>query len=111
VCLVLAGHPLDLIKVRMQTMQVAPGEEPPFRNSFDCIRKTFMREGVSAVLHQTCQALQLRGDTLQTRGNLCGCLDSRVVSRCLGSAAGSHADLRHVLLGIRGRQAARAIYE
>ena len=30
-CLVAAGHPLDLIKVRLQTMKAEPGKEPPYK--------------------------------------------------------------------------------
>ncbi|XP_065845971.1 mitochondrial carnitine/acylcarnitine carrier protein-like isoform X2 [Oscarella lobularis] len=44
-CLVLAGHPLDTIKVRMQTMPIPlPGEGPLYKNAFDCFRKTLSNE-------------------------------------------------------------------
>lgn len=49
-CLVLAGHPFDLIKVRLQTMVVQPGQAPPFTGALDCARKTLRAEGVSVVL-------------------------------------------------------------
>lgn len=46
VCLVAAGHPLDTIKVRLQTMpKPAPGEQPLFRGTWDCAVKTVKREG------------------------------------------------------------------
>uniref|UniRef100_A0A7S2UMC7 Mitochondrial carrier protein n=1 Tax=Attheya septentrionalis TaxID=420275 RepID=A0A7S2UMC7_9STRA len=41
ICVVLVGHPLDLIKVRMQTM--GPGAE---LSVFGTLRTTFMREGI-----------------------------------------------------------------
>jgi solute carrier family 25 carnitine/acylcarnitine transporter 20/29 len=46
-CLVLAGHPFDLIKVRLQTMRVAPGQAPPYKGALDCARQTLAKEGVS----------------------------------------------------------------
>lgn len=46
VCLVMAGHPLDLIKVRLQTMKTVPGQLPPYTGTLDCARKTIAREGV-----------------------------------------------------------------
>ena len=45
-CLVAAGHPFDLIKVRLQTMQVKPGQAPPFTGALDCARQTVARDGV-----------------------------------------------------------------
>lgn len=44
-CLVLVGHPLDTIKVRIQTMKVVPGQAPPYSGTFDCAMKTIRREG------------------------------------------------------------------
>lgn len=46
ICLVSAGHPLDTIKVRLQTMSLSqvPGKLPPYNGTIDCIRKTFQRE-------------------------------------------------------------------
>lgn len=46
ICLVTAGHPLDTIKVRLQTMSLlqVSGQPPPYNGAFDCIRKTFQRE-------------------------------------------------------------------
>mmetsp|Transcript_5109 Transcript_5109/g.8764 ORF Transcript_5109/g.8764 Transcript_5109/m.8764 type:complete len:313 (+) Transcript_5109:211-1149(+) len=44
-CLVMVGHPLDLIKVKLQTMTVVPGKEPPYKGLMDCARKTIVREG------------------------------------------------------------------
>ncbi|XP_005100578.1 mitochondrial carnitine/acylcarnitine carrier protein [Aplysia californica] len=46
VCTVVAGHPLDTIKVRLQTMPVPkPGEAPLFKGTFDCAMKTVRKEG------------------------------------------------------------------
>ncbi|XP_065845992.1 mitochondrial carnitine/acylcarnitine carrier protein-like [Oscarella lobularis] len=47
VCLVVAGHPLDTLKVRMQTMPVPPPGEPPmYKGTLDCVQKTFANEGI-----------------------------------------------------------------
>ncbi|XP_023031567.1 congested-like trachea protein isoform X2 [Drosophila willistoni] len=47
ICNVLSGHPLDTIKVRLQTMpRPAPGEQPMYRGTFDCAAKTIKNEGV-----------------------------------------------------------------
>eukprot|EP01125_Pyxidicula_operculata_P001521 TRINITY_DN11384_c0_g1_i1.p1 TRINITY_DN11384_c0_g1~~TRINITY_DN11384_c0_g1_i1.p1 ORF type:complete len:298 (-),score=49.27 TRINITY_DN11384_c0_g1_i1:75-968(-) len=45
-CLVLAGHPLDTIKVRFQTMQVVPGQKPPYSGVVDCAMKIIKGEGI-----------------------------------------------------------------
>jgi len=46
-CLVLVGHPLDTMKVRLQTMpKPAPGQLPIYSGTFDCARKIFLKEGV-----------------------------------------------------------------
>jgi len=45
VCSTAVGHPMDLVKVRMQTMEVLPGQKPPFTSTFDCLKKTVAREG------------------------------------------------------------------
>ena len=43
---VLAGHPMDTIKVRLQTMPTPkPGEKPLFTSTLDCVQKTIRREG------------------------------------------------------------------
>jgi len=44
-CLVLVGHPLDTIKVRIQTMVVVPGQPPPFNGLVACAMKTIRSEG------------------------------------------------------------------
>jgi len=45
-CLVLVGHPLDTIKVRLQTMpEPKLGESPLYSGTFDCAKKTVSREG------------------------------------------------------------------
>jgi len=48
-CLVGVGHPLDTIKVRLQTMAVVPGQPPPYSGVLDCARKTLMREGLKGL--------------------------------------------------------------
>ena len=46
VCLVVVGHPLDTIKVRMQTMpKPEPGQLPLYSGTLDCARKTVTRDG------------------------------------------------------------------
>ncbi|XP_078399273.1 mitochondrial carnitine/acylcarnitine carrier protein [Cetorhinus maximus] len=46
-CLVFAGHPLDTIKVRLQTQpRPLPGQVPKFKGTFDCFYKTLVGEGV-----------------------------------------------------------------
>ncbi len=49
VCITLVGHPVDLVKVRMQTMVVEPGKPPPFTGTFDCLKKTFVKDGIRGV--------------------------------------------------------------
>jgi len=45
--LVAAGHPLDTIKVRLQTQpSVGPGESPIYRGTWDCFKKIVKHEGV-----------------------------------------------------------------
>ncbi|XP_072329103.1 mitochondrial carnitine/acylcarnitine carrier protein-like [Scyliorhinus torazame] len=47
VCLVFAGHPLDTIKVRLQTQpRTLPGQSPRFTGTFDCFYKTLVGEGI-----------------------------------------------------------------
>ncbi|XP_067908218.1 protein kinase, cAMP-dependent, regulatory, type II, alpha A isoform X2 [Heterodontus francisci] len=47
VCLVFAGHPLDTIKVRLQTQpRPLPGQAPRFKGTFDCFYKTLVGEGI-----------------------------------------------------------------
>lgn len=46
ICTVVVGHPLDTIKVRLQTMPLPkPGESPLYRGTFDCFKKTIINEG------------------------------------------------------------------
>lgn len=46
-CLVLSGHPLDTIKVRLQTMpDVKPGQAPLYSGTFDCAKQIVTKEGV-----------------------------------------------------------------
>ena len=39
-CLVLVGHPLDTVKVKLQTMKIVPGQPPPYTGVADCVKKT-----------------------------------------------------------------------
>ncbi|XP_073822729.1 carnitine/acylcarnitine carrier protein colt, mitochondrial [Musca autumnalis] len=46
ICTVISGHPLDTIKVRLQTMpRTGPGEAPLYKGTFDCAAKTIKNEG------------------------------------------------------------------
>eukprot|EP00282_Hemiselmis_andersenii_P014569 CAMPEP_0114148932 /NCGR_PEP_ID=MMETSP0043_2-20121206/21889_1 /TAXON_ID=464988 /ORGANISM="Hemiselmis andersenii, Strain CCMP644" /LENGTH=345 /DNA_ID=CAMNT_0001243541 /DNA_START=45 /DNA_END=1078 /DNA_ORIENTATION=- len=45
VCLVLVGHPLDTIKVRIQTMEVVAGQKPQYSGMIDCARQIVAKEG------------------------------------------------------------------
>ncbi|XP_039479115.1 mitochondrial magnesium exporter 1 [Drosophila santomea] len=46
-CNVLVGHPLDTIKVRLQTMPTPlPGQPPRYKGVIDCAARTFRHEGV-----------------------------------------------------------------
>ncbi|XP_067013535.2 mitochondrial carnitine/acylcarnitine carrier protein isoform X1 [Anabrus simplex] len=50
VCTVVTGHPLDTLKVRLQTMpRPGPGEEPLYKGTWDCARKTVQKEGVKGL--------------------------------------------------------------
>ncbi|KAF2885701.1 hypothetical protein ILUMI_20474 [Ignelater luminosus] len=47
VCTVVTGHPLDTIKVRLQTMPIPKaGESPLYKGTWDCLKKTVTKEGV-----------------------------------------------------------------
>ncbi|RHY82000.1 hypothetical protein DYB37_005845, partial [Aphanomyces astaci] len=49
-CLVAAGHPLDLIKVNMQTMPTPKaGEAPLYASATDCARKIIAKDGVKGL--------------------------------------------------------------
>jgi len=48
-CLVGVGHPLDTIKVRLQTQITTPGLPPPYSGVLDCAKKTLAREGVKGL--------------------------------------------------------------
>jgi len=53
VALVVAGHPLDTIKVRLQTMpKPAPGKQPQFKGAIDCFVKTLRNEGIQRGLYK-----------------------------------------------------------
>ncbi|VEN48433.1 unnamed protein product [Callosobruchus maculatus] len=46
ICTVLVGHPLDTIKVRLQTMPIPKnGEHPIYTGTLDCFKKTIRNEG------------------------------------------------------------------
>lgn len=46
VCLVVAGHPFDTIKVRLQTMpKPSPGQNPIYKGTIDCAMQTVRKEG------------------------------------------------------------------
>lgn len=46
ICTIVTGHPLDTIKVRLQTMpKPAPNESPLYKGTFDCAKKTISKEG------------------------------------------------------------------
>ena len=47
--LVLIGHPLDTIKVRIQTMEVVPGQAPAYTGVLDCAKKIVAKEGFSGL--------------------------------------------------------------
>ncbi|XP_054881794.1 cAMP-dependent protein kinase type II-alpha regulatory subunit-like isoform X3 [Poeciliopsis prolifica] len=50
VCLVFAGHPLDTIKVRLQTQpKPKPGERLIYAGTLDCFKKTLAKEGVKGL--------------------------------------------------------------
>ncbi|KJE91797.1 solute carrier family 25 [Capsaspora owczarzaki ATCC 30864] len=49
ICLVAAGHPLDTIKVRLQTQTVVAGQAPMYTGGLDCFRKIVAREGFSGL--------------------------------------------------------------
>lgn len=47
ICTVVVGHPLDTIKVRLQTMPVpTPGEKPLYTGTLDCFKTTVRYEGI-----------------------------------------------------------------
>lgn len=47
ICLVFAGHPLDTIKVRLQTMPKSkPGKPPLYTGTWDCAKKIVRKEGI-----------------------------------------------------------------
>ncbi|XP_074053991.1 mitochondrial carnitine/acylcarnitine carrier protein [Macrotis lagotis] len=47
VCVVVVGHPLDTVKVRLQTQpKNLPGQPPLYSGTFDCFKKTLFREGI-----------------------------------------------------------------
>ncbi|ELU02093.1 hypothetical protein CAPTEDRAFT_176506, partial [Capitella teleta] len=46
VCVVLSGHPLDTLKVRLQTQpKPAPGQQPLYTGTWDCVQKIAAKEG------------------------------------------------------------------
>lgn len=50
ICTVLVGHPLDTIKVRLQTMPIPKaGESPLYKGTVDCFKKTLRNEGFTGL--------------------------------------------------------------
>lgn len=46
-CLVATGHPMDLVKVNIQTMPTPKAGEPPmYTSAMDCARKMVAKDGV-----------------------------------------------------------------
>lgn len=90
ICTVISGHPLDTIKVRLQTM---PGE---YSGTLDALKKIVAREGplglykVSRFITLNLKIILKTTDTWKFSGN--------------HSAADSdHADIRHQLFRFRCR--------
>ncbi|DAZ95979.1 TPA: hypothetical protein N0F65_009280 [Lagenidium giganteum] len=49
-CLVASGHPMDLIKVNIQTMEKPkPGEPPMYTGAIDCARKLVAKDGFTGL--------------------------------------------------------------
>lgn len=49
-CLVFAGHPLDTIKVRLQTQPYGSDGKPTlYKGTYDCAKKTIQREGFTGL--------------------------------------------------------------
>merc|ERR1711974_491558 len=48
-CLVFVGHPLDTIKVRLQTMPIIEGQKPTYSGTLDCALQTVRKEGFFAL--------------------------------------------------------------
>jgi solute carrier family 25 carnitine/acylcarnitine transporter 20/29 len=40
---------MDLVKVRVQTQVLIPGAPPPFTSTFDCLRKTVAKDGITGI--------------------------------------------------------------
>ncbi|TMW69435.1 hypothetical protein Poli38472_001591 [Pythium oligandrum] len=50
VCLVATGHPMDLIKVNIQTMEKPkPGQPPMYTGAMDCARKIVAKDGLTGL--------------------------------------------------------------
>lgn len=47
--IIITGHPLDTVKVRLQTQVIVPGTPPKYAGVFDCIRQTVAHEGVTGL--------------------------------------------------------------
>ena len=53
ISLVLSGHPLDTIKVRLQTIPFPkPGQKPMYTGMWDCVTKTVKYEGIFRGLYK-----------------------------------------------------------
>jgi len=73
---VLVGHPLDTIKVRIQTMESLPGQPPPYKGMGDCAQQIIKKEGVSFEHHQR----------LNTSIDRSACTHAYKVRTCTGHA-------------------------
>jgi len=49
ICLVLVGHPLDTIKVRIQAMEVVAGKAPQYSGMIDCAKQIVAKQGVQGL--------------------------------------------------------------
>mmetsp|Transcript_38485 Transcript_38485/g.94665 ORF Transcript_38485/g.94665 Transcript_38485/m.94665 type:complete len:302 (+) Transcript_38485:103-1008(+) len=45
ICLVLVGHPLDTVKVRIQTQEIIAGQKPQYSGMVDCVKQIIAKEG------------------------------------------------------------------
>ena len=45
----MVGHPLDTIKVRIQSMEVVPGKAPQYTGMIDCAKQIVNKQGVKGL--------------------------------------------------------------
>ena len=111
ICLVATGHPLDTIKVRLQTMpKPAPGQAPMYAGTFDCAKKTVTREGkyYCSVTHPRGRINErkssLRGNTKKIHCNVCSRRAPRSLQRNGSTSDGSDPYVRGLFPRIWHRQ-------